>query len=280
MFHVIAAALVLAGICIQMGSLVPLRQLLVQLPPGRVRGRWYTMAALNVLFIAGYAGYMLLFWERHAVSADLIVPGVFFFGAGYVWSSCTLSLQAVRDVRRVALLEQENITDPLSDLYNRRYLDRRLEEEFARAQRHDFPLSILLIDIDHFKHANDDFGHQAGDRVIGYLGKLILNGIRASDIAARYGGDEFVIIAPHTPVSMAGTLAERLRQHIEAHALVLTSEAGRRRELRVTVCIGVAGNHPQTGDTHGLLRSADQALYRAKQAGRNRVSVYNVQHPR
>jgi diguanylate cyclase (GGDEF)-like protein len=276
MFHIIAIALVLAGTGILLGTLIPLRQLLIQLPHGRVRGRWYIMTALNVVFIAGYIGYALAFWHQHHAPADLIVPGVFFFGAGYVWSSSTLSLQAINDVRRVALLEQENITDPLSGLYNRRYLDRRLEEEVARVKRYGLPLSILMIDVDHFKRVNDTSGHPAGDRVLGYLGKLTLNGIRSADIAARYGGDEFMVIAPNTTVSMAGTLAERLRKHIESHALVLTSEPGSRQEVRVTVSIGVAGCSPRTEDIQELVHNADQALYSAKQAGRNRVAVHSA----
>jgi diguanylate cyclase (GGDEF)-like protein len=276
MLHIIAIGLVLAGTGILLGTLLSLRQLLIQLPQGRVRGRWYIMTALNVAFIAGYIGYALAFWDQHHAPADLIVPGVFFFGAGYVWSSSTLSLQAVKDIRRVALLEQENITDPLSGLYNRRYLDRRLEEEIARVKRYGLPLSVLMIDIDHFKRINDSFGHPAGDRVLGYLGKLTLNGIRSADIAARYGGDEFMVIAPNTTVSMAGTLAERLRQHIESHALVLTSEPGSRHEVRVTVSIGVAGCNPQTEALQELVHKVDQALYSAKQAGRNRVIVHNA----
>jgi diguanylate cyclase (GGDEF)-like protein len=275
MLHIIAMVMVVGGIGILIASLIPIRQLLIQPPPGQVRGRWYIMTALNVLFIIGYVAYILAYWDRHFTPADLLVPGVFFFGAGYVWLSCMLSLQAVKDVRRVVLLEQESITDPLSGLYNRRYLDRRLEEEMERSKRHEVPLSILLIDIDHFKHINDSFGHPAGDRVVSYLGKLTLNGIRSTDIAARYGGDEYLVIAPNTPPAQAGELAERLRQHIESHALVMTSGRGNRQEVQVTVCIGVAGCQSQTASMEMFLQAADEALYCAKQAGRNRIIIHN-----
>jgi diguanylate cyclase (GGDEF)-like protein len=274
MFTLIANSLLIVGAGILIGSLFPVRQLLAHLPPGRTRARWYIMAILNLTFITGYLAYAMLFWNQPLDLHDLIVPGVFFFGACFVWMSNMFSLQAVNDVRRVTLLEQENITDPLSGVYNRRYLDRRLEEEFDRGKRYETPLSILMIDIDHFKQINDQFGHQAGDHVLGFLGKLTLNSIRASDISARYGGDEFLIIAPNAPVSMADTIAERLRSHVESHELVLTSDPGRRQEIRVTVSIGVATCSQKTESIQKLLKDADAALYRAKQAGRNRVAVH------
>ena len=274
MFTLIANSLVIVGAGILVGSLLPLRQLLTQLPPGRVRIRWYIMAVLNLIFIAGYLGYAKVFWNHPLNLPDLIVPGVFFSGACFVWMSSMFSLQAVNDVRRVTLLEQENITDPISGVYNRRYLDRRLEEEFERAQRYVIPLSILMIDIDHFKQVNDRFGHQVGDRILGDLGKLTLNSIRSTDISARYGGDEFLIIAPNAPGSLADTIAERLRLHVESHALVLTCDPGKRQEIRVTVSIGVAICNQKIDNIQKLIQDADAALYCAKQAGRNRVTVH------
>ena len=276
MFAWAANLLVIAGAVILVCSLFPVRRFLVQLPPGQMRRRWSFMTALIVAFVAGYLGYAGNFWHQAEALHDLIVPVVFFAGAGFVWLSCNLSLQSVNDMRRVILLEQENITDPLSGIYNRRYLERRLEEEFTRARRYGLPLSILLIDIDHFKQTNDEFGHQAGDLVLSYLGKLILNGVRASDIAARYGGDELMIISPNTSLALAAALAERLRSQIESHALVLTSEPGQRREIRITVCAGVATCHAATGNCQELVKDADEALYRAKTSGRNRVALQST----
>jgi len=274
MFTSIANSLVIAGAGILVGSLLPVRQLLTQLPSGRARVRWYFMSVLNLIFIAGYLGYAKVFWHHSLILPDLIVPGVFFCGACFVWMSNMFSLQTVNDVRRVTLLEQENITDSLSGVYNRRYLDRRLEEEFDRGLRYKTPLSILMIDIDHFKQINDQFGHQAGDLVLGYLGKLTLNSIRSTDISARYGGDEFMIITPNAHASMANTIAERLRLYVESHALVLTSDPGKRQEIKITVSIGIATTNQKTDSIQRLIKNADMALYRAKQAGRNRVSLF------
>ena len=276
MSNVLANSLVIAGACVLMGALIPVRQLIDKLPSGQLRRRWYALTALIVLFIIGYISYTVAFWSRHTTWLDLIVPSVFFFGAGFVWLTTSLSLQTAIDVRRMTQLEHESITDPLIGIYNRRYLDRLLDEEFSRARRYALPLSVLLLDIDHFKHVNDSFGHQVGDLVLIDLGKLVLNAIRASDIAARYGGEELLIIATNTTVSSAVALAERLRQHVETHELVLPSEPNKPQEIRVTVSIGVACLCQEVTDSQSLVHNADEALYRAKQEGRNRVFVYDV----
>ena len=264
----------MVGVCILLGSLAPVGQLIKQLPSGTVRRSWYVMAALIDFFVVGYIGYIAAFWGHHSDWLALIVPNIFFLGASFVWLTAKLSLQTVADIRRVVLLEQENITDPLLGIYNRRYMDRRLKEEFKRAQRFGTSLSVMLVDIDHFKFVNDNYGHQVGDQVLSYLGKLILSVIREVDVAARYGGEELLIIATDTAASCTVALAERLRQHIEAHTLALSNQTHHRLEIRITVSIGVAGLDPEVTDPVQLVSNADQALYRAKREGRNRVILY------
>ena len=280
MLAFLANSLVIAGAGILVGSLISVRQLIAQLPPGEVRHRWHILRVLTIIFIAGYVGFLVAFWGRTITWPDLIVPGIFFCGACFVWMTSKLALQTAIDIRRVTLLEKESITDSLTGLYNRRYLDRRLEEELDRAKRYALPLSILLVDIDHFKTVNDTYGHQAGDLVLSYLGKLVLNAVRTSDIAARYGGEELLVIAPNTPILPAGALAERLRQHIESHELVLTSESSKRQSIHITVSIGVAISSQRIDDIRKLVQEADEALYRAKQEGRNRVIVQEVSYPK
>jgi diguanylate cyclase (GGDEF)-like protein len=273
MINVLARALVILGTAILTAAMLPVYWLMIQLPPGLMRRRWIMLTGLIALFIAGYISYAIVFWDRHNTLPDLIGPAVFFFGAGFVWLTVTLANQTAVDVRRVTLLEQESVTDPLMGIYNRRYLDRRLEEEFERAHRHTVPLSVLLVDIDHFKDVNDRYGHSAGDLVLSYIGKLILNAVRHSDIAARYGGDELLIIAPNTNESAAAILAERIRQHVDSHELVLAGEPGQRQTIRVTVSIGVAVLDTEAENFQTLICKADTALYRAKQGGRNCVVV-------
>jgi diguanylate cyclase (GGDEF)-like protein len=276
MLNIIASSLVIAGICVLIGALIPVRRLIIQLPPGEVRRCWYELTVLIALLIVGYLIHTVTYWSRYNNWQDFIVPSVFFFGAIFVWLTTSLSLQTAFDVRRVTLLEQESITDPLTGIYNRRYLDRRLEEEFGRARRYNMPLSVLLIDIDHFKQINDTQGHQAGDQLLTHLGKQLLQGIRDSDIAARYGGDELLVLALNTTASSAAVLAERLRQHIESNQLAITSNPDQQPDIRVSVSIGVAGLSREVTDSQKLVQFADEALYRAKQEGRNRVIVHDL----
>jgi diguanylate cyclase (GGDEF)-like protein len=275
MLTIIADSLVISGLLILLMTYFPLRKLITQLPSGPVRRKWFFQSGLIGVFTLGYLGYAVAIWKNPAILMDLIVPIVFFFGAAFVWMTIKLSLQTAVDIRRVTLLEQENITDPLMGIYNRRFLDRRLSEEFQKSKRYNLPLTILLIDIDHFKRINDSFGHLVGDRVLHFWGDLILGIVRATDLVARYGGEEILVIAPSTSLSAAEILAERIRTTIESHELILSSEPHIRQSIRITVSIGVAGVNPKVENVENLLKKADEALYLAKHEGRNRVVIAN-----
>jgi len=226
------------------------------------------MLALVVIFVAGYLGYAWAFWNSQTRLLDLIVPGVFFLGACFVWLTARLSLQTAVALMRISLLEQENIADPLTGVFNRRYLDRRLSEEVARARRHGLPLSILLIDIDLFKRINDGHGHQVGDQVLVSFAELVNRMLREPDILARYGGEEFMVIAPQTPHQGAVVLAERLRKRLESNSFSLGT-----LEIRLTCSIGVASMGGELDCAEKLVNAADENLYRAKREGRNRVNA-------
>ena len=279
-FNILANILVAGGIVFQVWALFIARRLIRRLPQGPIIVKWYGLTGLMVFFLTGYIAYPFFFWNHHAVLADIIVPGIFLLGGGFVWAIVELSLETAIDLRRIALLEKENITDPLIGIYNRRYMVRRMEEEFSRAKRYQDPLSLLLLDIDHFKKINDNYGHQGGDEVLRNLGMLVLNTVRESDIVTRYGGEELLIIAPNTNLNTAVKLAERMRHHVESHELVLTSEAGTREVIQTTVSIGVADLTSDPMDCTELVRNADEALYRAKQEGRNRVIAYRPDNPK
>lgn len=271
MIFALANGLVFAGVVILVAALLPVRRLIGRLPAGTLRQRWYAMTALILLFIAGYLVYAVTFWGGHARSLDLVVPSIFFFGACFVWLAAMLSLQTAMDVMRMSMLEREAVTDALTGVFNRRYADRRLREEVASARRYSLPLSVLLLDIDHFKAINDGHGHQAGDEVLRALGETVAGELRAADVMARFGGEEFLIIAPHTPPSGAAELAERVRARVASRVFTLPSDKDRPRELGVTVSIGVAtlGDGIDSGEQ--LIHAADERLYGAKRAGRNRV---------
>ncbi len=269
----LANALVIAGAGLLVLALMPIRRLIAQLPAGPLRLRWYVLVTMIIFFIAGYIGYLGFHWGNRLEFYDLSVSAVFFLGACFVLLVGFLSLRTATDVRRLAVLEQESITDPLMGIYNRRYLDRRLEDEERRARRYNLPLSVLMIDIDHFKKINDTHGHHAGDLVLRALGQLITGTVRSTDIVARYGGEEIVVIAPNTPVGTAARLADRLRQAVEGATLAPNSVPGEKQAPRITVSIGVAYLGSGIHSARALMQNVDEALYRAKAEGRNRVVV-------
>ncbi len=165
-------------------------------------------------------------------------------------------------------LRELSIRDPLTNLFNRRNLEETLDQELTKADRKDYPLSLIMMDIDHFKHINDAHGHKVGDQALQSLADFIHCRIRRSDTACRFGGDEFVIIMPETSAQSAFERAECFRKDVQALQLPNISMPD-----NFTVSIGIA-TYPLHGATKGdLLRAADQALYTAKAQGRNRVVV-------
>lgn len=273
MLLIVSISLVLVGIVILIGSLVVVRKLTRQLPAGRSRKSWYAMAGLIALFVIGYLGYLFIFWDQHLVLADLIVPGIFFFGACFVWFSTFIALQTTLDVMRISDLEHETFTDPLTGIYNRRFMEQRLTEELSKARRYNFQLSILLLDLDYFKRVNDEHGHQAGDQLLIEFSAMVNAQLRDSDILARYGGEEFLIIAPNTGPAEAALLAERLRARIEAQGFLKDYEGIRQAELNITVSIGLASFGDDIDNEEILIGTADRNLYQAKNDGRNRIAA-------
>jgi len=169
-------------------------------------------------------------------------------------------------LRKDAELERLAITDPLTGLYNRRFFQSRLGVEIERAKRYGRVLSLVMLDVDNFKEINDQRGHQFGDRVLAEIGKILTGNVRASDIVCRYGGEEFAVLLPETPLEQAGRAAEKLRS--------LLKERFRRgrNPVALTVSLGVASfPSPGVADEDGLVRRADAALYEAKGLGRDRV---------
>ncbi len=264
--------LVSGGILVQVAAALVIRRLIWSLPTLRLRARWRFLLGFVVLFIAGYLAYLFLFRGRHQELSHLIVPVIFFLGACFVLLVAQLSVVTARDLGRVQRLEAETITDELTGLHNRRSFNRIWQSELARARRHRLPVSVLLLDIDHFKDINDTCGHKTGDEVLAAVGQLIVQSVRASDMSARYGGEEFAVIAPHTPPEAAQGLAEKLRQVVEGHAREALGEQN--RERKVTVSIGVAGCANAAEGCEDLFVRADKALYAAKHAGRNCVKVF------
>ena len=174
---------------------------------------------------------------------------------------------ALRTKRLQDLLRDYALVDPLTELPNRRALDERLRQEWARLLRHGGHLSVIMADLDHFKQINDRCGHLVGDETLRQVARRLFEGCRQSDMACRYGGEEFVIIAPEAPLDAAVEFADRLRSAVGSRPLQIDGQA-----VEVTASFGVAG-HEGRNSPEEMIQAADEALYQAKEAGRNRVQA-------
>ncbi len=167
-------------------------------------------------------------------------------------------------------LREQAIRDPLTNLFNRRYLEETLDRELARAERESYPVCIIMVDLDHFKKTNDTYGHDAGDQVLRALATTLSEQSRRGDFACRYGGEEFVIVMPNITKHTAYERAKKLRRRL--NSLVIPYECHR---LTTTISMGIAV-FPQNGESRKeLLRAADQAMYAAKRAGRDHILTYD-----
>ena len=181
-------------------------------------------------------------------------------------ASQRLELQLAEIEALQTQLREQAIRDPLTGLYNRRYLQEALERELLRAKRDEAPLSLVLMDIDRFKNCNDTYGHKAGDLVLQALAEMLVETTRKEDIICRYGGEEFLVVLPGTLADIAHQRTEQWRQKFQELCISLEE-----LQIQTTLSAGIAC-HPFDGDTmEKLLKVADDALYRAKQSGRNRV---------
>lgn len=174
---------------------------------------------------------------------------------------------ALANMKLHETIQYQSVRDPLTGLFNRRYLEESVEREFARAERQQQALSIIMLDVDYFKRFNDTFGHNAGDMVLRELGTFLHKQIRNSDIACRYGGEEIMLLLPEASTDVAKSRAETIREGVK-HILV-----GHHSQVfdALTVSLGVA-TFPEHGKTpETLIAAADAALYRAKKEGRDRV---------
>ncbi len=165
--------------------------------------------------------------------------------------------------------EQLTITDDLTRLFNSRYLNLYLGREIKRCKRHGIPLSVIFLDLDGFKGINDQYGHLAGSGTLTEVGGILAQGVRESDILARYGGDEFVVVLPETPASGALVIAERLRRAIEEHRFLEPQGVA----ARISASFGIATYPDHALSPEGLIQKADQAMYRVKEREKNGIEV-------
>ena len=201
-------------------------------------------------------------------------------GTDFIEHMASIIAICLENVISNEMLKYIGLTDSLTGVYNRRYIDRRLLEEIARARRQHYSIACLYIDIDHFKNVNDTLGHAGGDDVLRETAQRIKQELRLSDALSRFGGEEFVVLLIDADLASAGHVAERIRAGIAGHAFALPAGAA----LQVSVSIGVAVLGEANADpasaieavARQLIADADVALYQAKQGGRNRVVMFEA----
>ena len=238
------------------------------------RAGLFQVLVLNTLMMAGYLGAVGARAARGApvslpfeatVCVSFLLTGVY---AGIMFERLRRDRREMQELRRK--LAALALTDPLTGLPNRRQFEESLRGELARTRRYGGTCCLAMIDVDHFKNYNDVLGHPAGDEVLRELGQLMRRHLRTGDVGARYGGEEFAVIMVNTAQAEAVQVIERLRTTIEAYSF-------KNREVqpggRLTISAGIAECATHGADDASLVRRADEALYRAKADGRNRICV-------
>lgn len=215
----------------------------------------------------------ILYLERHSVSmfsSNGVNPYVFFF-ASMAQMAMSMAFMLLINTSLANRLKELAATDALTGLMNRRSLDQEIARQLASQKRHNDNLSLMMIDVDHFKQLNDQYGHQAGDEVLRRLAALMQNLVRSNDYIGRYGGEEFCIVLPATSESQAMVLAERIR--IAFQDLNICWE---KQTINSSISIGVADTWYDNHQAASLLKAADIALYQAKHQGRNQVVGFSA----
>jgi len=174
-------------------------------------------------------------------------------------------------------INEASITDPLTQLYNRRYFGLRTKQEFMKAKREGFPVSIMISDLDNFKHYVDTYGHPKGDIILSEVAKVIKNTLRESDVACRFGGDEFAYLLPFTTSIEAKTVAERIKKNIAEFKFL---EGQTDEEVHITLSIGIASFPEHGTEAEEILSKADHALFEAKNTGKDKIVIYQEKEER
>lgn len=263
-------ALVLLG-----AALIMSFRLFREIPAGPTQVRWRINVGLLALATLVLAGSLVMHSEGSDPAWQVLAPLVLALLSLFSWMLIRSALALVAQMRRVASQDRSVITDALTGLRNRSYLDKRMEEEMSRSLRHGQAISLILLDVDDFASINRAHGHAVGDQVLMEIGEILAASLRTSDVLVRYAGEEIAVLATDTSPGAASSVAERLRRDVEVGARKALREAqGARRTI--TVSVGVAGIDAGNKAPQDLFGLAEMALERAKREGKNRVVLAPV----
>jgi diguanylate cyclase (GGDEF)-like protein len=262
----IALVLEVAGACIACASLAPLRDVAALVRAPRLRKAWRGLMVVVLCCILLLLTAAVSKYDDPIGVGDLAESGIHFLGPCFVLGVAWLSRRTAYETLRMAVLEEAAFVDSLTGLANRRRFNERLDDEVRRAHLICHPLSLIMVDIDHFKRVNDAHGHAAGDLVLKEVAMVLAANTRHSDTTCRFGREEFVIIVPSLGQLAVAELAEHLRRAI-GETMISIPEIG---DVNVTISVGTAALRRDDSPS-SLAKRADSALYTAKRNGRDQV---------
>lgn len=261
---------IVTGIVFLILSIKPSFLIIKSLHKGKMRKKWYYMVVLIFFFILSYTALLFMFLYSKAYIRDNLLAVLLLAGSIFVALTCDLTLKTIKDIQKIHKLEEESIKDPLTKIYNRRYLERTLLIECDKSNRNKKPLSLLLIDLDDFKSINDKYGHKRGDDVLVKVASILLKHSRDSDFVARFGGEEMVVVISGSDKEGAYFLAERMRKEISETTIPGDKNVGDIKDI--TVCIGIS-TLKDCKSPCNLIERADKAMYLAKSTGKNKTVI-------
>lgn len=256
-------------------TIFPFSKLIKSLNKGSIKLKWHLIRVLIVIFILCYLSYSLQYIItsvdlKHLINNTLLVPIIFFCGSIFVLMVGILAFKTTKDIHNYRILKEESITDFLLGIYNRRFFNKILQEKVNEYKLKSESLSLFLVDIDNFKDINDTYGHLIGDQALIQLAMIIKNHTTSNEIVCRYGGDELVVICQNKNEIETYELANTIRKHIENNYLI--EESKMHPAITKTISVGITTLHNlNCMDINCLIDKADSNLYKAKEAGKNRV---------
>ena len=270
------------GAFILLAALLATNRIICRLPKGKVRRKWSVAGVLLGILSISYISYAIANWMRGLMDAQKIigfylVPMVFFLCGCIVCLIISFVLNLDVYFTPSPAGKFEDTIDPMTGIYNQRYLDFRLNQEIHRSQRYNVPLSIVLMSLDNIRQISETYGKKARDQLLINFAKLALHNVRITDITARYGDAEIMVVATNTPVSSMSVFSDRMQKAI-AETLDISEEpspASSKGEKRVeiNVSIGISGFSPETNTKESLVKSVENALSRARSLGPNKAII-------
>ena len=272
----VSATLALASTGMMVYSILLAARIIRRLPRGSFLKWWKLLMALISGFAICYFVFTLAISQREPDSLMQLVVAILFFGAVFVMLALQLFMHTFSRLEQSPGVTSISIFDEAAGTYNLRYFEIRLHEEFERARRYNCPLTLLLMEIDNLQKISNSYGRLISAKAFGAICKLLKESARTSDIIARYGGDQLIMLLPNTALYSARKAAEKYRAIIEEKELDVDDEehAAKSVHLNFTVTIGVSSMQNDIKRSSELMRRADIALYKAKDRGRNRVAIY------